>query len=450
MCARSACQALDTNLRVKYRYDRHTTTAISSPTAYSFASMRPTGNEYPKCWIAIDRYPTKCHPVWFCIYCQRFDTTKRFRIAESRAIWKWERHRCTAPNLIAKASNASMLGSPKMDSCSIGWDLHSIIRHYLSRWVFVNTLGNFPDLRVGQYSNHQARPEAGWEIRNQQKPGNRMRIQLRVTEVTRWSFTHWRFRCQLKEEKEKRFIYNTPQRPHRALIIAKVTNQDDCLPSTWYYSLDPTRSPATAMVLIAYANPTSRPLQIYSTNSKCTWSRTKANKLIRICSRVKTARERTHTHLNEGHSSRYLLAVIARLPRRRRFYQMIDVVDLHDAALDERINLFDCHHLSQDIAQPLRVQEIEISQRCVVVMEQNTVFVQEHRRLLQFGRISERLEIQVVHFLVDHLLESLLIQHRVGANMLQICTDIFDDIFQCQIARRHLLMQQNLFRTDRS
>lgn len=105
----------------------------------------------------------------------------------------------------------------------------------------------------------------------------------------------------------------------------------------------------------------------------------------------------------------YLLAIIVRLSARRRFYQMVDVVDLHDAALDKRIYLFDCDHLGQNVAQPLRIQEIIVSQCCVIVVQQNSILVQEHGRLLQFGCIPERFEIQEKHFLVHHLLEILLI-----------------------------------------
>jgi len=43
----------------------------------------------------------------------------------------------------------------------------------------------------------------------------------------------------------------------------------------------------------------------------------------------------------------------------------------------ERINFSDSNYVSKHITQPLRIEEIEILQRCIFIMEHYAIFVQE-------------------------------------------------------------------------
>jgi len=75
----------------------------------------------------------------------------------------------------------------------------------------------------------------------------------------------------------------------------------------------------------------------------------------------------------------------------------------------------DGDHVTQNVAQPLRIQEEEVSQSGIFVMEQNPIFVQEFGGLTQLGVVSELDLKPLLQLLVDSFLILFLAQNRVTA-----------------------------------
>ena len=85
---------------------------------------------------------------------------------------------------------------------------------------------------------------------------------------------------------------------------------------------------------------------------------------------------------------------------------MSEVLEPHDAVLGEGVDLADGDHVGEDVAEPLRVQEVEVSEGGVVVVQHEAVLVQELGRLAQLGLVAE-LEAEARAHLAVHSLGKL-------------------------------------------
>ena len=66
-----------------------------------------------------------------------------------------------------------------------------------------------------------------------------------------------------------------------------------------------------------------------------------------------------------------------------------EVFQPHDAILGEGVDLPDGHHVAEDVAEPLGVEEVQVPQGGVLVVEQQTVLVQELGGLVQFRLVTK-------------------------------------------------------------
>uniref|UniRef100_A0A182IK52 Uncharacterized protein n=1 Tax=Anopheles atroparvus TaxID=41427 RepID=A0A182IK52_ANOAO len=136
--------------------------------------------------------------------------------------------------------------------------------------------------------------------------------------------------------------------------------------------------------------------------------------------------------------------------RRARLTQPLErVVHLHDAGARERVDLAHRHDVRQHVAQPLRIEEVQVAQRRVVVVQQDAVVVQEHGGLVQLGPVAEALEAAQLHLVRHQLAVALGVQHRVGALLALGGRDLRDHVLQRQVAGRDALVEQRLLAAGR-
>ena len=121
---------------------------------------------------------------------------------------------------------------------------------------------------------------------------------------------------------------------------------------------------------------------------------------------------------------------------------MPEVLEAHDAVLGEGVDLADGDDVGEDVAEPLRVQEVEVAQRGVVVVQQEAVLVQELGRLAQLGLVTELEAEPRLHLAVDGLRELVPVEHRVVALPAQLGREDADEVLQREVGRGDLLLQQ--------
>lgn len=80
--------------------------------------------------------------------------------------------------------------------------------------------------------------------------------------------------------------------------------------------------------------------------------------------------------------------------------------------------------------EPLRIKEIKIAERGVLVMEQKSIFVKKFGRLIEFGSVAKSESI-LGHKLTVHCgLVLLVIQYRVVALKTQFCCKLTRQVFE--------------------
>ncbi len=132
--------------------------------------------------------------------------------------------------------------------------------------------------------------------------------------------------------------------------------------------------------------PTSSPVQICSADWRCTsgdWS-PEPPSMIWKGGRGQTA----SSSLQKIQVTSYSLGV-----------QLREVSSSNVTILRKRVDFSDGDHVSQHVTQPLRIQEVEVLQGGIVVVQQDSVLVQEGCRLVELGSVSERHAEPVQHFL---------------------------------------------------
>uniref|UniRef100_A0A8W7PX10 Uncharacterized protein n=1 Tax=Anopheles coluzzii TaxID=1518534 RepID=A0A8W7PX10_ANOCL len=128
---------------------------------------------------------------------------------------------------------------------------------------------------------------------------------------------------------------------------------------------------------------------------------------------------------------------------------VLQIVHLHHTGARERVDLAHRHHVREHVAQPLRVEKVQIAQRRVIVVQQHAVVVQEHGRLVQLRPVPETLQPAQLHLVRDRLAVPVRVQHRIGTVLPQAGGNVRDHVLQRQVAGRDALVQQRLLAAGR-
>ena len=92
--------------------------------------------------------------------------------------------------------------------------------------------------------------------------------------------------------------------------------------------------------------------------------------------------------------------------------------------------------------EPLRIKKVKVSERGVFVMEQESVFVEEFSRLIEFGSVAKS-ESKFGHQLTGHGgLVLLVIEHRIITLNTQFCRQLTRQVFESKICGRNFLLQK--------
>ena len=68
---------------------------------------------------------------------------------------------------------------------------------------------------------------------------------------------------------------------------------------------------------------------------------------------------------------------------------MAEILQPHDPVLGERVDLPNGDHVTEHVAQPLGVEEVQVPQGGVLVVQQQSVFVQELGGLVQLRLVTK-------------------------------------------------------------
>ena len=123
---------------------------------------------------------------------------------------------------------------------------------------------------------------------------------------------------------------------------------------------------------------------------------------------------------------------------------MLQVLQLHDPVLDERVDLPDSDHVGEHVTQPLRVQEVQVSEGGVIIMQEDAVIVEEGCSLVKLSIIPEPTVVLVLHVPSHQMLKLLLPQHWVSTHPTQLNNQVPNHLFQMQVGGRNLLLQKTL------
>lgn len=99
-----------------------------------------------------------------------------------------------------------------------------------------------------------------------------------------------------------------------------------------------------------------------------------------------------------------------------------------------------CHFLLT--TEPLRIKEVKVSKRGVLIMKQKSVFVKKFRGLIEFGSVAKA-ESELGHQLAVHGgLVLFVIQYRVVTLNTQFCRKLTGQVFESKIRGWNFLLQE--------